>query len=149
MPNIATLLKDEITRLARKEIRVQTDAMKKQLSQQRHDIVALKRNAASLEKKLSKLETQAPQSQSTVTPAPADGQDDMHVRFTAKGLRSQRKRVGLTAASYAKLLGVTPQSIYNWERGTTRPRKAQVALLATLRGIGKKEINAKLEALAD
>ena len=34
MPNIASLLKDEITRLARKEIRAATEPMRKQLAAQ-------------------------------------------------------------------------------------------------------------------
>ncbi len=70
------------------------------------------------------------------------------VRFTAKGLRSQRKRLGLSAAEYAKLVGVTSQAIYQWERETAHPRKKQIAILAALRGIGKKEALARLQKLA-
>jgi DNA-binding transcriptional regulator YiaG len=70
------------------------------------------------------------------------------VRFTATGLRSQRKRLGLSATDYAQLVGVSAQSIYNWEREITRPRKEQIAILAALRGMGKKEAQARLRQLA-
>jgi len=70
------------------------------------------------------------------------------VRFTAKGLRSQRKRLGLSAADYGKLVGVTGQSIYSWEREVSKPRKQQVARIAALRHMGKKEVQARLEQLA-
>ncbi len=70
------------------------------------------------------------------------------MRFTAKGLRSQRSRLGLSAADYGKLVGVTGQSIYSWERETSRPRKQQVARIASIRHLGKKEAHARLEQLA-
>jgi DNA-binding transcriptional regulator YiaG len=72
---------------------------------------------------------------------------DVRVRFTAKGLRSQRKRLDLSAAEYAQLVGVTPQAIYKWERETADPRKEQIAMLAALRGVGKKEAQARLQQL--
>lgn len=38
----------------------------------------------------------------------------------------------MSAADYAKLVGVSPQTIYNWEKGKTRPRKEQIARLSLL-----------------
>jgi hypothetical protein len=37
------------------------------------------------------------------------------------------------------------QSVYNWERGQTIPRAAQVAAIAGLRSIGKREAMQRLE----
>jgi DNA-binding transcriptional regulator YiaG len=74
--------------------------------------------------------------------------DANHVRFTAKGLRSQRKRLEISAANYGKLIGVTGQTIYSWKHGTARPRKQQLARIASLRGMGKREARARLEQLA-
>ncbi|MBT3192495.1 MAG: helix-turn-helix domain-containing protein [Verrucomicrobia bacterium] len=141
MPNIATVLKEEISRLARKEIRSNTEAMKKASSQHRRDIAALKRQVAELERQVAGLQTGLSKEDAAKDVAPAN---DVRIRFTPKGLRSQRKRVGLSAAQYSKLLGVTPQSVYNWERGVSRPRASQLAELAALRGIGKKAVAAKL-----
>jgi DNA-binding transcriptional regulator YiaG len=145
MPNIATLLKDEISRLARKEIRTQTDALKKASSQHRRDIAALKRQIKDLEQQVTKL---AGRTGKEATAPEATAEIAVPLRFTAKGLRSQRKRVGLSAGDYAKLLGVTPQSVYNWERGSSRPRRGQLEALAALRGIGKKEVMARLKEAA-
>lgn len=71
----------------------------------------------------------------------------MRLRFSAKGLRSHRKRLGISAADYGRLIGVTGQTIYKWERGSARPRKRQLAGLAELRDAGKREANARLEQL--
>jgi DNA-binding transcriptional regulator YiaG len=74
--------------------------------------------------------------------------DATGVRFTAKGLRSQRKRLGLSATDYGKLVGVATQTIYNWETGVSRPRKQQLPVLASLRDMGKREAQARLEQLS-
>ena len=145
MPNIATALKNEVSRLARKELRNQTDGMKKASSQHRSDIAALKRQVAELERQVAMLAKQAPKA-ATESPV-AEGH--VNVRFTAKGLRSQRTRLGFSAPEYAKLVGVTSQSIYNWESGAASPRKEQIAALANLRSIGKKEARARLAQLSE
>ena len=139
MPNIAVVLKDEITRLARKELRSQTKAMKKASAQYRRDIAQLKRQAAKLERRISLLEGQVLK-RTPVSPASSA----VRLRFTAHGLRSQRERLGLSAADYAQLAGVSAQTIYKWENGTVHPRKGQIAVLARLRGMGKKEAQARL-----
>jgi hypothetical protein len=49
MPNIASVLKDEISRDARKEIRGETASLKKALSAYRTDLATLKHRAQALE----------------------------------------------------------------------------------------------------
>ena len=64
-----------------------------------------------------------------------------------KGLRSHRARLGLSAEEYGRLVGVSAQTIYSWERQTSTPRAAQRASLAAVRGLGKREAHARLEAV--
>jgi len=45
-------------------------------------------------------------------------------------------------------VGVTQLSIYNWERGVARPREEWLKVLASLRSLGKKEAEARLEQLS-
>jgi len=143
MPNIATVFKEEILRLARKEIRRQTNVFRKASAQYRKDIAEMKRRVADLQRKVVPLEKQVLKN---IPPQAAEVDAD-HVRFTAKGLRSQRQRLGLSAANYGKLIGVTGQTIYSWEQETSRPRKQQFAPIAALRHIGKREAQARLEQL--
>lgn len=142
MANIGSLLKDEITRLSRRALRSELDGMKKALAQHRRHIAALKREVAELDRQSSGLER-------TVRRLPAAPPSDAgkRIRFVAKGLRSQRERLGLSAADFAKLAGVSAQSIYNWERETAKPRAEQVKVLAGLRGIGSREARARLERM--
>ena len=58
MPNIATVLKEEILRLARKEVRRQTSVLRKASAQYRKDIAVMKRQISSLQRKVPPLENQ-------------------------------------------------------------------------------------------
>jgi DNA-binding transcriptional regulator YiaG len=141
MPNIGTVLREEISRLSRREIRSQVDATKKATTQHRRQIAALKRHVAQLERQITLLVRKvlaAPQAVSVASTA-------IRPRFVAKGLRSQRKRLGLSATDYGKLLGVSAQSIYNWEHELASPRDEQLSRLAALRGIGKREAAERLK----
>ena len=144
MPNIGTILREEITRLSRKESRRQIDPTRKATAQHRKDIAALKRQVVQLERQMELL-SRRPLS----TPATAAGQatPGTKVRFVAKGLKSQRERLGLSAGDFGKLVGISAQSVYNWEGGQTRPRKEQIAKLAQLRTIGKREAGERLKQL--
>ena len=142
VPNFGTVLKEEIARLSRREARRQVDATRKATVQHRRHIATLKRQVAQLERQVSLLARKV-----SDTPKVAAHGAGNRPRFVAKGLRSQRNRVGLSASEYATLMGVSAQSIYNWERGVTRPSEEQLPRLAALRGIGKREAVRRLEQL--
>lgn len=145
MPNLAAVLKDEIRRLARKEVRDQTAAMQKQLSTYRRDNAQLKRNVAELEKKLGFLEKQEKR---RLEDTPEVTEEKVQsLRFSPKGVKRHRDKLSLSAADYGKLVGVSQLTIYNWEQGKSRPRPKQLASLAEVRGIGKREAQQRLEVI--
>ena len=141
MPNIASLLKSEIQRVARKELRAETQQLKKTVAQYRSQIAQLKRRVQALEQQVRR------QSRGAGRAAAAESQDEdtgPSLRFSAKGLATQRKRLGLSAASVARILGVSALSVYKWESGKTRPRTRQLEAIASLRKMGKREAQARL-----
>lgn len=144
MPNVAIVLREEILRLARREIRGHIQSLRKAATQGRRDIAELKRHTSKLRAEMARLERQVRQG----APSQVSNEDgEAVVRFKAQGVRSQRKRLGISAAAYAKLLGVTPHTVYKWEHGTARPRKRLLSKLASLRGVGKREAHSRLEQL--
>lgn len=146
MPNIATVLKSEIGRLARKELRSETEGLKKTVAAQRSDLAALKRRVQDLERALKLVSRVA----ASGKPAPKQAsQDDEggQFRFRAGGMASNRKRLGLSAAEFGLLVGATGQSVYAWEAGKSKPRGKNLAAIAALRGVGKREVAARLAAL--
>jgi DNA-binding XRE family transcriptional regulator len=100
----------------------------------------LKRQVAQLERQLKLLARKV----LGASPVPAPDASGSKVRFVAKGLRSQRARLALSAEDFGKLVGVSAQSIYNWESAKSRPRVEQIAKLAQLRALGKRDAEARL-----
>ena len=145
MTTLAIALKDEIRRLARKEIKAQTGHTARMVAQYRREIARLKRQQREHEKKIAFLEGQT---RKTLHSPAAAAELNGRVRFSARSVKAQRQRTGLSAADYAKLVGVSPLTIYNWEHRKSRPRKEQFAALVALRGLGKREAQAKLGLLA-
>jgi len=143
MPNLAALMKDEISRLSRREVRREVLPLRRAAATYRREIAALKRALSALERRTKNLtKAVAPRSKASV----AD--DGKPIRFVSKGLVSLRKRLGLSAADLARLLGVSMQSIYNWEHKKASPRKEQLAAIVALRSIGKNEADERLQGLA-
>lgn len=145
MPNIASVLKEEIARVARKEVRGEMLKLKKASTQYRGEIAALKRRAQALEQQIGKLrkaDSKKPRA------APSGTEATTALRFSAKGLAKQRQRLGISAASAAALMGVSALSVYKWEGGNTRPRASQLPAIAALRKLSKKEALSRLEQLA-
>lgn len=143
MPNIASVLKEEIARVSRKETRAETQQLKKSSAHFRSDIAALKRRIAALEQLVGRLGKAAGKKSAM---ASADEPAAGSFRFSASGLLAQRKRLGLSAAEAGRLLGVSDQSVYKWENGKTRPRASQFAAIAELRSLSKKQAAARLGA---
>jgi DNA-binding transcriptional regulator YiaG len=71
--------------------------------------------------------------------SPAQG-----LRFRVAGFANLRKKLGLSAAEMGKLMGVSAQSVYHWETGKSRPRAAQLAAIAAVRKLGKREVAQRL-----
>lgn len=141
MPNVASVLKDEIARVARRELRAEIEPLKRASAQHRSSIAALKREIATLQKQLKKASRATAKSRN-------EGKGDAEGprrRFSAAKVAAHRKKLGLSAAEYGKLAGVSGQSIYKWEQGGTRPRAAQLESLAKVRALGKREARARLE----
>ena len=138
MANIGTVLKAEISRLARKEVRTEVEALRKASTAYRREIAELKRRVVELERGLKKTSKALPQAPLA---APAESN---RMRVTAAGLRTLRAKLDLSAADFGKLAGVSGQSIYHWEQGKSVPRKSQLPKFIALRGLGKKEARARL-----
>ena len=145
MPNIASLLKSEISRVARKEVRGETVGLKKAVSTYRAEIAALKRRTRALEQEVHR----SSKASAKLAPLAANEVSSPTLRFSAKGLASQRQRLALSAHDCGLLVGASGQSIYNWEDGTARPRSKHLPAIAALRSLGKKQAAAQLASLRE
>lgn len=133
MANFASELKSEISRIARKEIRAETQALKKASAQYRTDIAALKRRIADQDRMIARLRKGKSAIETSKT-----SEEGPQLRFRADGFASLRKKLDLSAADMGKLLGVSLQTVYHWEKGQSKPRASQMQRIAEVRKLGKR-----------
>lgn len=146
MPNLARMLRDEIRRLARREARSEHAAVRSQATKYRRDIAQLKRQVSQLLRRVSFLEkVEKKRPLRSAQAAPAD--ESPRIRFSAKWLAAHRARLGLSAADYGRLVGVSSLTIYNWEHGKSRPRARHMSAIAAVRSLRKREALRRLELM--
>lgn len=148
MPNLNAVFGEEIRRLARKEIRAQVGTTQKSVAKYRSDIAELKRRIADLEKRLVKAEKHSGRpSPAAKSPKASAGaaSGSKRPRFSPKWVSKHREKLGLSAAEYGKLAGVSALTIYNWEKGASSPREKQLNSWGEIRSLGKREARRRLD----
>jgi DNA-binding transcriptional regulator YiaG len=145
MPNIAQVLKEEIARIARKQLRAEIPPLKRAVARHRSEIAALKRQVDDLKKRLAS--EQRRRASAAAAPVVADAAAGGPLRFSGKGLASHRKRLGLSAAQVGRMFGVSGQTIYLWETNRARPRAKHMPAVAAMRSLGRREAAKVLERL--
>jgi DNA-binding transcriptional regulator YiaG len=108
--------------------------IKRATSHYRRDIAALKRQVAQLLKQVTGLKKLAPEK---TLEAPPEALQKARLRIS--GLKTQRKKLGLSAKDFGRLLGVSSLTIYNWEATKSKPRRSHLPMIVAVRGIGKRE----------
>lgn len=142
MPDIASVLKQEIGRLARKESRALFDPLRKSVAVQRREIAALKRELESLRREVKRLRKNVGTPATSPAPTP---ETQRPIRFSPASLKKHREKVGLSQQEYGTLLGVTSNTIWNWENGNAVPRLRQRERIAEVRSLGKRAAREALE----
>lgn len=141
MPDIAIVLKQEIARLAKKEVRLEVNPVKKQALESRKAIASLKSQLARIERTMAKLVADA--SKRMVISTAAE-QDESNVRISPASVKRQRKRLKLSQKEMGQLLGVSTATIVGWESGKSKPREVNKEGLAELRNLGIKAVRERL-----
>lgn len=145
MPNVARVLKEEISRISRKETKAAVSVIRKPSVKLRKDVAGLKKQMAALEKECRSLRAVLTRVEDATGIAPVPEKAE-RVRITAKGMRALRRQLRLSVAEFAKLLGITSQAVYVWEQrqGVLRVRTSTRAAVLAVRGIGAREARKRL-----
>ena len=137
--NAMSVLKAEISRLARKEAKAVVSPVQKASASYRGLIAGLRKQVASLQKEVAMLKRAAPAPEKVLAT-----KTEPAGRFwiTGQGVKAMRKRTGLTQEKFGNLVGVSVPTVVNWEKakGKLNLRKATAGTLQSLRGKGKREV---------
>ena len=142
MPNVAQVLREEITRLARKEVRASCDPLRKQVRSLRQTVKNQQEIITRLDKALAKM---ANLSTGTSASLYAPEESETRARVTPASIKRHRGRLRLSQAELGALLDVSTNTIVRWEAGTSRPRIQHRAALIRLRDLGVREVRKMLE----
>lgn len=63
-----------------------------------------------------------------------------------KKIRNLREEAGMTQLQLAVAIGVTPATVYNWERAQHEPKASQVRALANVFGVSMDDIDFEFPA---
>ena len=139
MANIMSVLKSEITRLARKEAKQVVAPVRKASANYRGLIAGLRKQIDALQNEVAALRRIAPKAEKALAAA-----QEPQGRFwiTGPGVKALRKRLGLTQTQFGKLAGVSVPTVVKWEGAKGRAPirlKAAIARLQAMGGMGKKQ----------
>jgi DNA-binding transcriptional regulator YiaG len=142
MGKVEGIIKSEILRLAKREIRKisvplgrDVRSLKSVVSQIRRTVMVLERLTTEQQKELSKRKV----------PLEATPEEIKISRFSPRLIRSLRKRIGVTQKELATLCGVTVGAIHQWESGMFKPRGEKKGVIVALRKLGRREVRKLLE----
>ena len=147
MPNIGLAFKAEITRISRKEVKAYAGTLHK-------TTIILKKHVAELKKRLETVEAEnrrlvAAHKSVEELPGKLPPEAAEKVRISSKGIRTLRRKLGLSQNEFAKLLGISSQAVYTMEHksGRVKMRSATLSRFVMARSLGKREAKRKLETI--
>ncbi len=141
MPNVAQVLKEEIGRLARKEIRAICDPLRQQVQTLRRTVRTQQETIDRLEKSLSKMVEMTATDAGTSLYAPeAEKEEGSQARVTPASIRRHRHRLKMSQAELGRLLSVSTNTIVRWEQGSSKPRAQHRTALLRLRHMGIRDV---------
>ena len=147
MSQLMIVMKDEIRRLARKEIAAVTAGMKKDQTAFRKTVAALRRQIKAHHYTIRQLLQVAAKQAKMATMAP-EAAEGSKARVTAKGIRAMRKKLKLSQAQFGKLAGVSGNTVLKWEHssGPLKLRSRTRRAFLVIRGLGIREARLRLGA---
>ena len=136
-----SLTKEEVRKLAKKEAKLL-------ISQLQKTVTSLKQRIAELEK-MVKGEAKAQEEEKLRAAAERSAKVVKKPMFHGKKITRLRKRLHLTQAEFAAMLGVNMFSVSHWELGKNIPRSAQQTKILEIRNLSKGELRKRLAAIQD
>ena len=155
MPNLATLLKEEISKIVRKEVQDQVRELQKTVRGQRDALARLEKQSGPAKAKAAAkpaaakptaakptaAEPTAAEPVAKVRKAPAGtGDKRKQIRISPNTIKKHRRRLKLSQAELGELLNVSTNTVLRWEAGTSKPRSKHLPGLGQLRSMGLREV---------
>jgi DNA-binding transcriptional regulator YiaG len=142
MGKLEGMIKSEIVRLAKREIRKIARPLSRDVRSMRSTVSQLRKTVFALQRLTARQESESRKEKVLLEAAPEEVKKS---RFSPRLIHTLRKRLGITQKEMATLTGVTVGAIYQWEQGMFEPRGQKKGMLVALRKLGRREVRKLLE----
>lgn len=143
MGKVEAIIKSEIVRLAKREMRKVTIPLRKDVWTLKNTVSKLRKTVLNLERFIA-LQKKEWEKKPPLKAAPEEVETS---RVSPRLIQSLRKRLGLSQRDFATLAGVTPLAVYQWESGVFKPKKEKKGVLVALRKLGRRDARKLLEEM--
>lgn len=143
MGKVEAIIKSEIVRLAKREMRKVTTPLKKDVWNLKSAVSQLRKTVLDLERFIA-LQRKEWEKKPPLEAAPEEIETS---RLSPRLIRSLRKRLRLSQRDLARLAGVTPLAVYQWESGVFKPKKEKRGVLVALRKLGRRDAKKLLDEM--
>jgi transcriptional regulator with XRE-family HTH domain len=144
IPSLAKSLRAEIRRLAAREV----EKAMKSLRRVQKQVRSLKASSTKGRRTLARIERRLAGLKAGRLGPGTPGRPGRRVAVGGDDIRALRARLGMTRLQFAKLIDVSPGSVFGWEKGKTTPRGATVARLGEAKKLGVRAARARVEAIS-
>ncbi len=140
MGKVESIIKSEIVRLAKREVKKMTLPLKGEIKSLKGIVSQLRKSLLSIQR------ISPPEFKGKEIPTEVSPEEVKSARFSPRLIRSLRKRLGITQRELALLTGVTVGAIHQWESGKFKPAMKKREIMVTLRKMGRREVRKLIEA---
>jgi DNA-binding transcriptional regulator YiaG len=137
MAKIEPVLKSEIQRLAKREIRSTFLPLRREVRAMRLKLSGLSKNFSVLDRFTKE---QVKQVEKKGVKLEASLEEVKASRLSPDRIRSLRKKLGVSQRKFAILIGVSNNAVFLWERGKSKPGGEKKAALVALGKLRKWEV---------
>jgi len=146
MGKIESVVKEEIARLARKEIRANVLPLKQEVTKLRLRVSQLEKTVAVLDRDASRMRKAEVEKLGKLK---ADEDEVQSARINGKWVQTLRQRLNVSQNELASLMGISVSGVRTWEYDISKPRGKNRAALVALRKLGRRDVKRMLEEMEE
>jgi len=140
MTKLESVIKSEILRLAKREVRSTFRPLRKEVWGLRLKLSNLIKNFTVLDRLAKKIA----KTKSTKSKLEASAEEVKASRLTPERIAGLRKKLGMSQRELGVLVGATTGAVLSWEKGKFKPQGEKKAALVALRKVRKRDVRKML-----
>ena len=146
MSKMTEVIRSEIVRLARKEVKQSALPLARGLTGLRRGVSKILQALTALEKKVDRQNLALRSTPTLGAPVQAAEGEESKSRLSPGLLKKLRKRLDISQTGLAQLLAVSQPAVASWEQGRAKPGAANRAAIVALRALSPAQVSERLAA---